>query len=116
MPADETEAVAPLSPPGSADGEPASRAVAPEGENGAPLFDETAESAYLADARERGEAVSEPATVAVIEAEESSGQPLPKLAELIDRIPPEVRETLDDLFRARFVTVKRFPKKALKGG
>jgi hypothetical protein len=39
---------------------------------------------------------------------------LPPLDELVKRIPPEVRETLEDLFRARFVTVKRVPKKALK--
>ncbi|MFT3780405.1 MAG: hypothetical protein QM790_00220 [Nibricoccus sp.] len=40
--------------------------------------------------------------------------PLPTLDELVKRIPSNVREALDDLFRARFVTVKRTEAKALK--
>jgi hypothetical protein len=81
-----------------------------EGANG---FDEAIESAFLAEARERGEPVRSPvpATEAV---EEVDTKPLPKLDELVRRIPAEVRETLDDLFRAKFVTVRRVPKKALK--
>lgn len=39
---------------------------------------------------------------------------LPPLDELVKRIPPAVRESLEDLFRARFVTVKRVPARALK--
>jgi hypothetical protein len=30
------------------------------------------------------------------------------------RLAPEVRETLDDLFRAKFTGVRRVPKKFLK--
>ena len=37
---------------------------------------------------------------------------LPELDKLLGRLPAEVRETLDELFRARFVAVKRVPKKA----
>lgn len=110
--ADETEAVAPLALPGDTGAaEPDARMSA---ENGAPGFDPAAESAYLADARERGEVVTEPATAAIIEAEDADEPPLPRLDELVKRIPPDVRTTLDDLFRAHFVTVKRFPKTALK--
>jgi hypothetical protein len=32
----------------------------------------------------------------------------------VKRIPPEVREVLDDLFRAKFTAVRRVPKKSLK--
>ena len=82
-------------------------------EDGPPLVDEAAESAFLAEARERGEPVASksPASTA---GEETSDVPLPPLDELVQRIPAEVRDTLEDLFRARFTTVKRVPKKALK--
>jgi hypothetical protein len=40
---------------------------------------------------------------------------LPALDELVERIPADVRDTLEDLFRAKFVKVARVPKKALKG-
>jgi hypothetical protein len=33
---------------------------------------------------------------------------------MVERIPPPVREMLDDLFRARFVRVARIPRRALK--
>lgn len=39
---------------------------------------------------------------------------LPDLDELIGRIPAEVRTTIDELFRAKFVKVERVPKKHLK--
>ena len=37
----------------------------------------------------------------------------PSLDSMVERIPPAVRETLDELFRARFVKVVRVPKSAL---
>lgn len=40
--------------------------------------------------------------------------PLPPLDELVKRIPNEVRETLDELFRVRFVAVKRVEPGLLK--
>ena len=46
-------------------------------------------------------------------ADDSEAKPLPPLDELVQRIPAEVRDTLEDLFRARFVSVKRVPKRAL---
>lgn len=75
-------------------------------------FDEAAEAAFLSEARERGEVVApKPAA----EVEEANPKALPPLDELVAKIPADVRDVLEDLFRARFVTVKRFPKKALKG-
>lgn len=53
--------------------------------------------------------VAEPPASATIE-----DAPLPKLDELTKRIPPQVLETLDELFRARFVAVRRTPAKSLK--
>ncbi|MEO0055764.1 MAG: hypothetical protein RLZZ50_1711 [Verrucomicrobiota bacterium] len=41
----------------------------------------------------------------------SSKTPLPELDALVARLPAEVRDTLDELFRARFVSVKKLPRK-----
>lgn len=80
----------------------------------APWPDEAAESAYLSDQRES----PQPPTVAAGEKEEDAEAPdpaaLPSMQSLIDRIPPQARETLEDLFRAKFITVRRVPKKVLK--
>jgi hypothetical protein len=40
--------------------------------------------------------------------------PLPKLEDLVQKLPADTREVLEDLFRVRFVSVKRVPKSALK--
>jgi hypothetical protein len=40
---------------------------------------------------------------------------LPPLDELVNRIDPSIRETLDELFRAKFTAVRRIPPGALKG-
>jgi hypothetical protein len=76
-------------------------------------FDEAAESAFLAEARDRGEVVKPRAESAVEAVDEIETKSLPALDDLVAKIPVEVRETLEDLFRARFTTVKRLPKKAL---
>jgi hypothetical protein len=39
---------------------------------------------------------------------------LPPLADLVKRIPAPTRQMLEETFRAKFVTVKRVPKSALK--
>lgn len=77
-------------------------------------FDEAAEAAFLAEARERGEVVKPRSDTIVDPVEEIDSKPLPALDDLVAKIPAEVRETLEDLFRAKFVTVRRLPKKALK--
>lgn len=46
--------------------------------------------------------------------DETVAAALPELDALVQRLPSEVRETLDELFRARFVAVKRVPARALK--
>ena len=73
--------------------------------------DESAESAMLTELRSRGEMATPAATEAVEETETAA---LPPLDQLVKRIPPEVREALDDLFRVKFVRVVRVPAKALK--
>ena len=45
---------------------------------------------------------------------EIANAPLPSLDELMKRIPADVRETLDDLFRVKFVAVKRIGPSSLK--
>jgi hypothetical protein len=79
--------------------------------------DEAAESAMVSELRGRGEVVAPPAAAGDAAEAADETEPkgaLPPLDELVNKIPAEVRDTLEDLFRARFVTVKRMPKKALK--
>ncbi|MDO8539365.1 MAG: hypothetical protein Q7S40_02915 [Opitutaceae bacterium] len=85
-------------------------------DSGPPPFNEAAESAFLAEARDRGEVVKPAAATGTAGEEEevSNGTPLPRMEELVNQIPEDVRDLLADLFRARFVTVKRIPKRALK--
>lgn len=85
-----------------------------EEEAPAPIWpDETAESAFRAEATERGEPTRVAREPEETEEENESGA-VPKLDELVARIPAGVREAMEDLFRARFVAVKRIPRKALK--
>ena len=63
--------------------------------------------------REQGVPVSVSRAPEAGEEVEGTG-PLPALDELVKRIPPEARELMDELFRAKFVTVKRVPRTALK--
>jgi hypothetical protein len=52
-----------------------------------------------------------------LEHTESAEEPksdLPPMEDLVKRIPAPTRELMEELFRARFVTVKRLPKSALK--
>jgi hypothetical protein len=66
----------------------------------------------VSELRARGEFIAPSAAREVVE--EADAGPLPPLDQLVQKIPAELRETLDELFRARFVTVKRVPKNALK--
>jgi len=97
-------------PPPDEPGEAVAAAVAVE--NGANVWpDESAEGAFLGEARERGEPVVATAVEAI---EETDSKNLPPLDSLVKRLPAEVRETLDELFRAKFIAVRRVPRKALK--
>lgn len=77
-----------------------------------PWPDETAEAAFLSEAKDRGESV--PVKRAEEEVETDGAKPLPALEALVDRIPQVARDALEDLFRAKFVRVQRVPKKVLK--
>jgi len=76
--------------------------------------DEAAESAFLSASRgdAQSTAASEP-SIPPIENEEAL-KSLPKLDELVAKIPAETRELLDELFRAKFTTVRRVKKTDLK--
>ena len=74
--------------------------------------DEAAEASFRSEARERGEPVVSVKSRET--ADEADAQALPPLDELVERIPTEVREVLEELFRARFTTVRRIPRQALK--
>lgn len=54
-----------------------------------------------------------PALMHFVAPPEEKGE-LPPMEDLVKRIPAPAREVLEELFRARFVTVKRIPKSALK--
>ena len=77
--------------------------------------DEAAESAFLAESG--GAAVTTaPAARVLLKSESQSepAKPLPSLDELVQRIPSETRELLDELFRAKFTTVRRVKASDLK--
>ena len=73
--------------------------------------DESAEVAMLSELNERGE---KPASTATEPIEETDTSDLPPLDELVRRLSPEVRATLDDLFRVRFIAVRRVPQQTLQ--
>ena len=79
--------------------------------------DEAAESAMRAEVTSRGETLNSKAAREAAEAAAEAAaekKNLPKLDALVERIPAEVRDTLEELFRVKFVKVARTPKKALK--
>jgi hypothetical protein len=69
------------------------------------------EAAFLAQEREMG--IVTPALMHEEMPPEEKGD-LPPMEDLVKRIPAPAREALEELFRARFVTVKRVPQSALK--
>jgi hypothetical protein len=75
--------------------------------------DDAAESAFLAETRGVEADVKQPAAESKPK-EETALAPLPKLDELVNRIPVETRELLDELFRAKFTTVRRVKESDLK--
>ena len=69
------------------------------------------EAASLAQEREMG--IETPALMHTESPPEEKGD-LPPMEDLVKRIPGSTRDLVEELFRARFVTVKRMPKSALK--
>lgn len=55
-----------------------------------------------------------PTLMHVEKAPEERGGELPPMEDLVKRIPMPTRDLLEELFRAKFVTVKRVPRSALK--
>jgi hypothetical protein len=53
-----------------------------------------------------------PAPEPVREAPRTAGAGLPGLDEVLARVPPDVLGILDDLFRAKFTTVRRYDAEA----
>lgn len=68
--------------------------------------DEGDESAFLSGADARNGA---PAHASDLGATPVIGDRLPALDELVSRVPQGVRDALDELFRAKFTGVRRFP-------
>ena len=91
--------------------------VAPSEEADAPAGPSEAEEAVMLADRGNGIVSSEaiPAGMGLVAEVEETPAKLPPLDELVQRIPPDVRELMDELFRAKFVRVQRVPKKALQG-
>ncbi|MBX3735974.1 MAG: hypothetical protein KF715_04725 [Candidatus Didemnitutus sp.] len=83
-------------------------------DDGAPVGPTDGEEAsFIAEQREQG--FSAPAAArAAPAAEPDDKSPLPPLDDLVNRIPAATRELMDELFRAKFITVKRVPRSALK--
>lgn len=69
------------------------------------------EAAFLAQEREMG--IVTPALSHEESPPEDKGE-LPPMEDLVKRIPAPARDLMEELFRARFVTVKRLPKSVLK--
>ncbi|MEO7600549.1 MAG: hypothetical protein ABIV50_16575 [Opitutus sp.] len=74
--------------------------------------DDAAEASFLSGSRESGTVPSAPALAEAVPA--IASKPLPRLDELVERIPTESRELLEELFRAKFTTVRRVKVTDLK--
>lgn len=78
----------------------------------APVGPSTEEEAvFLVEERANGYA---PAVAAQPVVEEEKKSELPPLEDLVKRIPMPARDLMEELFRAKFITVRRIPKSALK--
>lgn len=75
------------------------------------------EAAFLGEEKAQGRAVPKAGVQtlrqAAAEAEAALG-PLPAIDALVNRIPAEAREALDDLFRVKFTAVRRVREDVLK--
>ena len=80
----------------------------------APVGPSPEEEASFLSEQSYQEAASAPLSVAATAEPEEPVGALTPLDDLIKRIPAPARELMDELFRAKFVTVKRVPKSALK--
>ena len=88
------------------------QSVVPESETTNVWPDEAAESAFLAESKQNG--VPPPPTPVAAPTDAEADKPLPRLDDLVARIPEETRELLEELFRAKFTTVRRVKTADLK--
>ncbi len=83
--------------------------------------DAAAEMAFLAEQPAGGDDIPVPPSTPALRSEktdaeaiEAANLPLPPLQTLVDRIPSGARDVLEELFRARFVSVKRVQRASFK--
>lgn len=102
------------------DGAPSSGLVGVPADDGQRWPDEASETVFLAEQVHGGPAPQR-AVFTPKKNDEGPSAPiteapamLPPLQSLVDRLPAATRETLEDLFRARFVLVKQIQKENLK--
>jgi len=80
----------------------------------APWPDEAMEAAMSAEVSEREGPAKKPTKKEREHAETLDGPPLPKLEEMIATVPADLQEKMDELFRAKFQSVRRVPAATLK--
>lgn len=89
-----------------------------EADEPAPWMDAEREAAMQAaievEEAERAAKKAKPSRRQAEAAETLDGGPLPELDELVAKVPADLQEKMDDLFRAKFQTVKRVPAAVLK--
>lgn len=103
----------PLALPGI---EPAELLVTPElasSESTNVWPDEAAEAAFLSEGRGGAEVPAAPKPTSPT-GEDDDEKALPQLDDLVNRIPADTRELLDELFRAKFTKVRRVKQADLK--
>ncbi len=71
------------------------------------------EAAFLSQDRSSEQFYGQPPKPENLEPE-AGDTSLPPMEDLVKRIPAPARELMEELFRAKFVTVKRVPQSALK--
>ena len=60
------------------------------------------------------QAFSPPPSALRVDSAPESTAALPPMEDLVKRIPMPTRDLMEELFRAKFITVKRIPQSALK--
>ncbi len=85
----------------------------PESESVNVWPDDAAESVFLSESRAKRETPAAESPAPVLE-DAADAKPLPSLDALVQKIPAESRELLDELFRAKFTKVRRVKAGDLK--
>jgi hypothetical protein len=84
-------------------------------DSGAPVGPVDGEEAtFLGEQSAMDPALSVQPSALSAESDPDSARPLPPMEDLVKRIPMPARDLMEELFRAKFITVKRMPPSALK--